>query len=240
MDIARDPGVLISVVIPAREEEATIQATVRQFDALSIPHEVIVSDANSKDRTVEIARAAGAKVVLDDTGARAPSKQRNDGARVAQGEYLLFVDATVILPEINTFVAQALSHFKDPRVVGLAVPQWIYPEIATRTDRVMLWITNWTLRLQTIGSGKFVLTRRSAFDSLGGYRENLMTREDGDFFIRLKNIGTVVFDPSLGILYSGRREHAWGWPKLLYVWIRDTISVILFDRSASSDWGPVR
>lgn len=240
MDIVQGKDVRLSVVIPAREEEETIEPTIRQFDALSIPHEVIVSDGASSDRTAEVARSAGARVVIAQSGVRSPSKQRNDGARAARGEFILFVDATVILPDINAFLTKSLEHFEDPRVVGLAVAQWIYPEIATRTDRLMLGITNRILRIQTIGSGKFVLTRKSAFDTLGGYRENLMTREDGDFFIRLKAIGTVIFDPTLGILYSGRREHAWGWPKLLYVWIRDTISVVLFDRSASKDWGPVR
>lgn len=231
---------MISIIIPTREEEKSIEKTIRQFESLTIPHEVIVSDGKSSDRTVEIARASGARVVANESGVRSPSKQRNDGAALAQGEFILFVDATVVIPDVSTFITKALKHFDDPEVVGLAVPQWIYPEIATRTDKIMLGITNWMLKLQTIGSGKFVLTRKSSFEKLGGYRENLMTREDGDFFIRLKTVGTVVFDTSLPIYYAGRREHAWGWPKLLYVWIRDTVWVVLFDKSASTDWTPVR
>lgn len=231
---------MISIVIPTREEEASIERTIRQFEALTVPHEIIVSDGGSADRTAEIARAAGARVVVNNSGMRSPSKQRNDGARAAHGDFILFVDATVMLPDVNSFLSKALSHFDDPKVVGLAVAQWIYPEITTRTDRLMLGFTNWMLKLQKIGSGKFVLTRKSAFDELGGYRENLITREDGDYFIRLKKIGAVIFDSHLGILYSGRREHAWGWPKLLSIWIRDTIWVMLFDRSGSADWGPVR
>ncbi|MDB5237956.1 MAG: aglE 2 [Candidatus Kaiserbacteria bacterium] len=231
---------MISIVIPTREEERSIEKTIRQFESLSIPHEVIVSDGKSADRTVGIARATGARVVVNESGVRSPSKQRNDGAHVAEGEFILFIDATVIMPDIQMYLTKALKHFEDPKVVALAVPQWIYPESATRTDRIMLTITNWMLKVQKMGSGKFVLTRRSAFEKLGGYREDLMTREDGDFFIRSKTIGTVVFDTDLPIYYAGRREHAWGWPKLLYVWVRDTISVILFDKSASEDWAPVR
>lgn len=229
---------MISIVIPAREEEAEIEKSVRQFSALTLPHEIIVSDARSNDRTVEIARAAGAQVVEGD-GTRSPSHQRNRGAHAAKGEYILFVDTTVIIPNIDATVREALSHFADSNVVGLCVPLWINPAVATFADNFFLGIINFIIRLQTIGSGKFMLVRRSAFEKIHGFREELMTREDGDLFIRLKTVGTVVFDAKILIYYSGRREHAWGWPKLIYIWTRDTISVILFGHSASADWAPV-
>ncbi len=230
----------LSIVIPTREEERDIEATLRQFKGLSIAHEIIVSDGGSHDRTVEVARAAGAQVIENTSGVRSPSKQRNDGARAARGEFILFLDVTVELPDIERFLARALEHFKDPAVVGLCVPQWITPSKETKADRAVLAITNIVIQLQTIGSGKFMLVRRSAFQKIGGFREKLMTREDGDLFIRLKKEGRVIFDSKLYILYAGRREHAWGWPKILWIWVRDTIGVMLFDRSPSEDWAPVR
>lgn len=231
---------MISIVIPTYKEELAIGDTIRQFKDLTFPHEIIVGDGQSPDKTQELAHADGAIVMQTPDGVRSPAHQRNIGARAARGEYIIFIDATVQLPHIDAFVRHALKHFEDPRVVGLAVPQWIYPEIETRIDRVMLGFTNFILRLQTMGSGKFIMTRKASYDAIGGFRENLITREDGDFFIRLKKIGTVVFDPSLPIYYSGRREHAWGWPKLLWIWVRDTVSVILFDRSMSKEWGAIR
>jgi len=231
---------MLSIVIPAREEERAIAETVRQFKNLAIPHEVIVSDGNSYDRTIETARSAGAHVVENRDGARFPARQRNRGAHIATGELLLFVDTTVLLPNIGPFIERALRHFEDRRIVALAVPQWIYPECASLSDRFFLSMTNRMLRLQKMGSGKFMLVRRSAYEKVGGFREELMTREDGDLFVRLKTQGEVVFDKELFILYAGRREHAWGWRKLLWVWLRDTISVVLFDRSMSKDWTPVR
>jgi len=230
----------LSVIIPAYNEEKYIDATIRQFAALAIPHEVIVGDGRSTDRTQEIAHAAGAIVAETPDGIRSPARQRNVGAGVAQGEFLLFIDSTVLLPEINVFLQRALAHFEDPAVVGLALPQRIYPEFETRTDAIMLTITNCINGLQRLGSGKFMLMRRASFVAIGGFRENLVTREDGDFFLRLKKIGMVIFDPSLTILYSGRREHAWGWPKLLFIWTRDVAAVTLFDRSMSKEWIDVR
>ena len=240
MDIARDKGIVISVVIPAREEERTIEQTIRQFEKLSIPHEVIVSDGQSTDRTVEVARAAGAQVVLNESDIRSPSRQRNDGAARATGEYILFIDVTVILPDIETFARTVLKKFEDEAVVGIAMSQWIYPEIASLSDRFFLWITNMMIGAREVGSGKFILVRKSAFDRIGGFREDLVTGEDHDVFERLKNVGTVIFAKDLYVLYAGRREHEWGWPKLLYTWIRDEIWLLLFKRSGSSDWTPVR
>lgn len=232
---------MISIVIPAREEEKAIAETIRQFEKLSIPHEIIVSDGTSSDRTVEVARTAGARVVENADGIRSPAHQRNMGAKAATGAYILFVDVTVKLPDIETFMARALSHFEsDPNVAALAVPQWIYPELATTADRIALGITNFIIGLQKMGSGKFMLIRREAFERAHGFNENLMTREDGDLFIRLKSVGRVVFDKNLYITYSGRRERAWGWPRLLYVWLRDTAAVVILGKSLSKDWTPVR
>ena len=53
--------------------------------------ELIVCDNNSTDRTVEIARAAGAQVVFEPHNQI--SRARNRGAGAATGEWLLFVDA---------------------------------------------------------------------------------------------------------------------------------------------------
>ena len=240
MDIARYKGIMISVVIPAREEERTIEQTIRQFEKLSLPHEVIVSDGASSDRTVEVARAAGARVVANESGVRSPSKQRNDGAREARGDFLLFIDVTVILPDIEAFMQKVLTKFEDEAVVGIAMPQWIYPEIATISDRFFLWITNIMIGAREVGSGKFIMARKSSFERINGFREDLVTGEDHDVFERLKKVGTVIFAKDLYVLYAGRREHEWGWPKLLYTWIRDEIWLVLFKRSGSDDWAPVR
>ena len=230
---------MLSIIIPTLQEEKYIADTIRHLRVLTIPHEIIVSDGGSSDRTVEIASAEGARVVMS-TEVRTPSHQRNGGARAATGEFLLFLDSSVIIPEPEKFVRSALAHFESASVVGFAVPQWIYPERATLTDRVMCAIINWTLRVQHGGSGKFVMVRRSAFDALGGFREDLVTREDGDFHIRLKKLGTVIYDPSLYIYYSGRREHAVGWPKLLWIWMTNVLWVSLFNKALAKEWTPVR
>ncbi|HEX2299471.1 MAG TPA: glycosyltransferase, partial [Pseudonocardiaceae bacterium] len=61
-------GTTVSVVIPARNEEATVGAivtTIRQHLVTQVPlvDEVLVVDSRSTDRTAAVATAAGARVV---------------------------------------------------------------------------------------------------------------------------------------------------------------------------------
>ncbi len=79
---------LLSAVLIACNEEKKIQACL---DALQFADEVIVVDSGSHDRTPEIARKAGARVftrLLDNFAA-----QRNYAMSLAEGEWVLFVDA---------------------------------------------------------------------------------------------------------------------------------------------------
>lgn len=237
----------LSIIIPAREEEATIARTIAQFkDTLSIPHEVIVSDARSHDRTVAVARETAHVVVVFDGARHTASIGRNDGAKVARGEYLAFVDADVIILDPEAFFARALAHFEDGRVVGVCGPQRAHPEVETWADRLSFGFLNLALRIQNNllhkgeASGKFMLVRRSAFEAVRGFREDLVTREDGDFFYRLSRVGRTVYDPSLRIYHGARRAHAIGWPRLWYIWTMNTIWFALFNKSLEDDWTPVR
>lgn len=58
----------VSVIIPALNEEEPIAAVVRECFATGVPHEVVVVDNGSKDRTAERAREAGARVVTAPRG----------------------------------------------------------------------------------------------------------------------------------------------------------------------------
>ena len=79
----------VSVVLPARNEEATVGAivsTVREhlMDRLPLVDELIVVDSRSTDRTAQVARAAGAEVVSQDAMTRglpraAPARATRSG-----------------------------------------------------------------------------------------------------------------------------------------------------------------
>ncbi|HZX79758.1 MAG TPA: glycosyltransferase family 2 protein [Lysobacter sp.] len=82
----------LSVVLPAKNEEQGLARTLPALRAAYPDAEIIVSDDGSTDRTAEIARAHGARVV------GAPYSMGNGaaikrGARAAAGEVIVFMDA---------------------------------------------------------------------------------------------------------------------------------------------------
>ena len=94
----------ISVILPARDAQATLPRALAALSAQSLgaPFEVIVVDAGSSDRTAEIARDSGANVI--DAGPLGPAEARNRGAAAAQADRLVFTDADCF-PEPDWLVA---------------------------------------------------------------------------------------------------------------------------------------
>ena len=88
----------ISIVVPAFNEEKlierslqSIQSAATTFSQFGWEHEIIVCDNNSSDRTGELARARGARVIFEPVNQI--SRARNAGAAAANGQWLVFVDA---------------------------------------------------------------------------------------------------------------------------------------------------
>jgi GT2 family glycosyltransferase len=89
-------------------------------------------------------------------------------------------------------------------------------------------------------SGKFMIVRAESFNAIGGFREDLVTREDGDLFKRLSKVGKTVFDPSLMVYHGARRAHTIGWWRLWPLWMWNTFSVSVRGKAQAKDWTPIR
>ncbi|HEX2038807.1 MAG TPA: glucosyl-3-phosphoglycerate synthase [Acidimicrobiales bacterium] len=91
----RRPRPSVTVILPARDEAATvgpIVACIRR-DLAGVVDEVLVVDDASTDATAEVARAAGARVVATDGGGKGEAMWR--GVWEAEGELLVYCDADV-------------------------------------------------------------------------------------------------------------------------------------------------
>lgn len=93
--MVRQPPV-ISVIIPVYNEEKALPATLDQFQRQPGAFELIVVDGGSVDRTCHIAARYPEVQLLRAPKGRAA--QMNAGARIAQGEWLLFLHADTLLP----------------------------------------------------------------------------------------------------------------------------------------------
>ena len=97
----------LSVVVPARDAEATVEACLQSVVRQG-PAAVILVDGRSTDGTVEIARRY-ADVIVSDEGRGLPAA-RSIGARTATTPLVALVDADVILPDGS--LAALLAEFE--------------------------------------------------------------------------------------------------------------------------------
>ena len=102
-----DDGKTVSVVFPAYNEAANIARAVRDFQAVPAVDEVLVVDNNSKDGTGELARAAGARVILETKQGYGNALQR--GLREATGDYIILAepDGTFVADDVVKLLAYA-------------------------------------------------------------------------------------------------------------------------------------
>jgi glycosyltransferase involved in cell wall biosynthesis len=238
---------MISIIIPALNEEKIIEKTLKNLKEFKGDCEIIVSDGRSKDKTIEISQKYANKVVIYEGEARQTiGMGRNLGASNASGNYLLFLDADMYIPDINNFFEKILKNFDDKRVVGLTAYLKVFPEMATIPDKILFWIFNHMFYVMNNvfhsgGSyGEFQMVRTEVFKKLGGYNEKLAVAEDNEFFSRLAKAGRTKIESGLTVFHTSRRAHKVGWPRLLMSWWINQFSVSVFGKSYDKEWKEVR
>jgi glycosyltransferase involved in cell wall biosynthesis len=239
----------LSIVIPTCNEEKDVGRLLDCLLASSLDKEIIVTDDASTDRTAQVLEKYKdrARILTVEHRHKSIAANRNAGAKYAQGEFLVFMDATTFLKNPDEFFKKAFVIFdKDQDLVAITGQLKVLPELETYGDKIMHFIFNLTIMLKnnylgmTEASGKFEMIRRSAFEKVSGFNGDLITREDADMFGRLAQIGKTRYVSSLVVLYTGRRQHILGWPRLLYIWMINTLWVTLFGHAKSKVWTVVR
>jgi chlorobactene glucosyltransferase len=181
---------LVSVIVPARNEEANIVACVRSIVASTYPaFEVIVLDDRSEDGTGELAReveTGNARRVVVLEGAELPQEWLGkpwacrQAAAHAEGELLLFTDADT--RHAPSLLGRAVAGLREERadlltILGRQIMETFWEKIVQpqiffvmlfrfpdfeRTARVGHWRS-------AIANGQYLLFQRSAYEAIGGH-----------------------------------------------------------------------
>lgn len=224
---------IFSVIIPCLNEEKFLPRLLDSLVGQTTKNfEVIVVDGASKDRTVEVATSFTHK--LPDVSVHLSefantSRQRNLGANIATGDWLVFVDAdSVLLPyffdRIEWYIkAQNTKFFTT----------WFKPDSDVSGDTLIsllgnMYIESSILFKRPIAPGPLTVVDRSTFDLVGGYNESLTFGEDYDFTARIvmSGIPLAILRETLYV-YSLRRIRREGKLKIIRLYIKASILVLL-------------
>ncbi|MBL7808189.1 MAG: glycosyltransferase [Saprospiraceae bacterium] len=244
----------LSIFIPTRNEAKYIGTTLAQFEPFWDKYdlEIIVSDANSTDGTMDIVRhfaeLSHQRVKLVEAR---PGKQNiaigcNQGAAQAQAPLLFRIDADVRIPNKEYFFQKVFKIFeKNPDLVGATAPIWVYPEEARLSDKLYHIMMNGIIRASfwvkaPLAKGECQLVRRDAFEKIGGYKEHLTAGEDCNLFYRLQDIGKIRYLQKLRIHHSPRRFRQYGYIPLTMIYLREGLWMLLGKKSYLDEWEQVR
>lgn len=210
-----------SIVIPAHNEAellpATLDGLVVAMRAVPLAGEIVVCDNASTDRTAELARAGGARVVAEPV--RQIARARNSGARAARGRFLVFVDADTLVPP--GLLRQAVAALAEGRACGggaAVAMEGVEDGVAGRMVR--LW--NAVSAARRLAAGSFLFARRDAFLAAGGFSAKVYASEEIWLSRELKRWGRsrglpFVILRDQAVLTSGRKARWYPTPLLLAV-----------------------
>ena len=181
--------VKISIIVPAFNEEKLLAASLGEihaaaaaFTARGWEFELVVCDNNSTDRTAEIARAAGARVVFEPVNQIA--RARNTGAGIATGDWLVFVDADTH-PSAGLF-ADVAGQISSGKTLAGGVTIRLDEKLLVAGLITHFW--NYASRFNQLMAGSFIFVEAAAFRQTGGFSHEYFAAEELELSLRLKKM----------------------------------------------------
>ncbi len=228
----------ISVVIPTLNEEAVIGTTLEALKPqLRQGDEIIVVDSHSKDRTVEIARKFGCRIVfLPRCGI---GRAKNEGAKKSKNQIVAMLDADGA-PAAG-WLARVRNHFENGAVavVGLGLYQGgrLHYNGFARLVFLVGRLSYFFLGMPWLPANNSAI-RKERFLKKGGYPN--VVCEDIAFGRRAKGLDGVVYDADVQVILSTRRFEKDGFAKTVLAWLWSDFRALTGRGISSLDYKPVR
>jgi uncharacterized protein (TIGR00661 family) len=221
MDEGVSINVKLSIIIPTYNEEEYLPKLLYSIKEQNFKdYEIIVADAGSTDKTKEIAESNNCKVIPGGL----PAVGRNNGAKIAEGELLLFLDSDVVLSA--DYLESAIKEFEEKNL-GIAITQ-IIPMSDRSVDKVLHKFANFFMKraesIKPHGAGCYgILTTRYIHNQAHGFDECLDFGEDSDYIERIGKIQTFKVLRKPRLLVSTRRLEKEGLKDLAFKYTKSTI-----------------
>ena len=224
---------ILSIIIPTFNEEEYLPKLLESIKNQNFSdYEVIVADANSTDKTREIAKEYGCIIV--DGGM--PAVGRNNGAKIAKGKYLLFLDSDLELTD--EYLRKVLYEFRMERL-GIGITQML-PLSEKSQDKIVHNIANLFMisveHIKPHGAGCYgIIVEKELHDKCGGFNEDLTFGEDSEYIKRLGRVKKfkVLRNAKIGV--STRRLEEEGLDTLIKQYGKSTFNDFIGKTTNAND-----
>ncbi len=235
----------ISIVIPAKNEEANITALMESIKKQAYqPKEIILADAKSQDRTVEIAKRYGAKVVEGGP----ISIGRNNGFKASTQDTIVFFDADVQLLGEND-LEEIINIFKE-KELDCATCHFEYTGKRSFSKYMTTKFINIAKDISAMSPlpglkwdwGTVLIIKRDVFEEVGGFAAEFKYMEDSLMIQRVVSMKYKykVINKRVGVVINGRQSRTgkfFSKSKESLAAILGIISVNMVRFSLTRDWG---
>lgn len=200
----------VSFIVPAYNEARRVADILDSMDRQTYPSvELVFVDDGSTDRTLQrLVRVGSVRAVrtIRHPVARGVAAARNSGARAAEGDILVFMDADLTLPD--DFAARILQHFAagaDYVLVGSRVADRSRAPSRYLQSEHELALAEPELQR----SSQAFSVRRPVYQDVGPFREDLPRGDDSEFGERVMAAGfRRVEDLTIEVMHD--RPRSWG------------------------------
>jgi rSAM/selenodomain-associated transferase 2 len=186
---------MISVVIPAFNEEQALPNTLRALFTQRGDFDVIVVDGGSTDRTIECVQEftlstqhSALRSLRLLTAPKGRASQMNAGAKEATGEWLLFLHADTVLP---SGAIQGLNEMETDHAIQAGGFMHQFSGDDWRLKLISFLDNFRCIRSRIIYGDQALFVRRALFEQLGGF-PNRPILEDVAFCERLIAVTTPL------------------------------------------------
>lgn len=180
----------VDIVIPCYNEEMNLRITLPElmagFETFSNKSNIVLVDNGSTDESVLIGRNCGVNVHVQE--GMTIGALRNYGVSVANGRYIVFLDADVLITRkwLDNFLYFIENNQIEKIITGAPCSIGGNSSVIEKC-----WFSGSGFSQKYINSGNLITTRR-LFEEIGGFASDLRTGEDYDFCRRARSAGAEI------------------------------------------------